>query len=650
MWRERNAQCKRFGPWPRLIPATNTFPFIAAFAFSLPIFGLNVIHSYQRTIAHLDDTHLKLHSRLAQKCSINNFRSAWCATSRHPYPSSLDSTAWSTESRRDAMSWSCQRCRQPLLLNPSVSSDLDLNQSAYDLVQDSFIAPRHASTSQRPSAAKATSSTKDIPLETASHTQNAEGSSDANSLSARLAASSALFDLLSHPPPVKSGRGSPSASRSSKKALHLRGAGSSSTIIDHPLCKVCTDTLLDIMDAQMSQVRAQRDSYIAFEAELRRYKVLPPSRSTLRRESSSSSVATEREDDAEDLATLQQQQRDECESLQREIAQLLTDEATALSELKDAEAARLDIEAQLAAMAEEESALQQEEERFWSQYSSHSLTLSKLEEERASLAMAVAHDRELLARLQSTNVYTDAFCIGHSGGIATINGLRLGRLPGQPVEWNEINAAWGQTALLLDVISRKLNLAFKGYRLIPKGSFSLVYRYEDARSQHFSSASSSSSSFLPQTSANDTTDNGDTEDGSGGGGGSGAGGGEKAVYELYGSSDWQIGRLLQSRRFDHAQTGFLACLKQVLEYAAIEDARFHAPHAINKDKIGEASIRLQFGSDETWTRALRHVLVSCNRVLTWMVERERNEDGQERAAGGRVVINGRDVGVRQAAA
>jgi hypothetical protein len=32
--------------------------------------------------------------------------------------------------------------------------------------------------------------------------------------------------------------------------------------------------------------------------------------------------------------------------------------------------------------------------------------------------------------------------------------------------------------------------------------------------------------------------------------------------------------------------------------------------SINKDRIGEASIRLQFGSDETWTRALRHVLLT----------------------------------------
>ncbi len=49
--------------------------------------------------------------------------------------------------RHATMSWSCQRCRQPLLLHPSVGSELDLNQSAYDLVQDSFIASRQPSRS-----------------------------------------------------------------------------------------------------------------------------------------------------------------------------------------------------------------------------------------------------------------------------------------------------------------------------------------------------------------------------------------------------------------------------------------------------------------------------------------------------------------------
>ena len=42
-------------------------------------------------------------------------------------------------------------------------------------------------------------------------------------------------------------------------------------------------------------------------------------------------------------------------------------------------------------------------------------------------------------------------------------GLRLGRLPTQPVEWSEINAAWGQAALLLDLLAKRLNFSFQTY-------------------------------------------------------------------------------------------------------------------------------------------------------------------------------------------
>lgn len=65
-----------------------------------------------------------------------------------------------------------------------------------------------------------------------------------------------------------------------------------------------------------------------------------------------------------------------------------------------------------------------------------------------------------LAKLSRTNVYNDAFCIGHDGVFGTINGLRLGRVPGVTVEWSEINAAWGMTLLLLSTIARKVGYVF----------------------------------------------------------------------------------------------------------------------------------------------------------------------------------------------
>lgn len=38
---------------------------------------------------------------------------------------------------------------------------------------------------------------------------------------------------------------------------------------------------------------------------------------------------------------------------------------------------------------------------------------------------------------------------------------------------------------------------------------------------------------------------------------------------------------------------------------------------IVKDKIGEASVKMQFSQEEAWTRALRHVLLALKILLKW---------------------------------
>jgi len=116
----------------------------------------------------------------------------------------------------------------------------------------------------------------------------------------------------------------------------------------------------------------------------------------------------------------------------------------------------------------------------------------------------------------------------------------------------------------------------------------------------------------------------------------------------YGSSDLSISRVLQNRRFDWAMVAFLDCLRQLIEWVGERDRSVRVPHrlvfrklldtfferkggnesrrkrregservllmssllvmySIVKDKIGDVSIKYQFGSDETWSRALRHV-------------------------------------------
>jgi beclin len=110
--------------------------------------------------------------------------------------------------------------------------------------------------------------------------------------------------------------------------------------------------------------------------------------------------------------------------------------------------------------------------------------------------------------------------------------------------------------------------------------------------------------------------------------------GDKATYELYGSGDMHLGRLLHNRRFDFAMVAFLDCLKNLIDHVKSQDPNVDFPHQydffhllvtilnlfisrIVKDKIGEASVKLQFSQEEAWTRSLRHVLLALKILLKW---------------------------------
>ena len=115
--------------------------------------------------------------------------------------------------------------------------------------------------------------------------------------------------------------------------------------MDHPLCKECTDNLLEIMDAEMTRIRSERDAYLAFEAELRRYGLVPP-----------------KGKEKPDAEAARKQEEMELQ-LRVEIERLELDEKNAIAELENAENDRLEAEKELRELDEEEKALQQEEEK-----------------------------------------------------------------------------------------------------------------------------------------------------------------------------------------------------------------------------------------------------------------------------------------------
>ncbi|KNZ77752.1 Beclin-1-like protein [Termitomyces sp. J132] len=331
--------------------------------------------------------------------------------------------------------------------------------------------------------------------------------------------------------------------RSTARLLNIL---SSRTDIDHPLCAECTQILFQNLERQLDETRRERDGYIAFEKEVRK----------------------ERE---------KEEQGPSQEETEKKIEKLKHEEHLAIEQLKEAERERQQLDEELRQLQLDEQALEVEEAEFWTAHGDRILTAEQQGAQLASLRAAYAADMTTLEKLERTNVYNDAFCIGHDGVFGTINGLRLGRVPGVPVgclydmctfpaetikvEWAEINAAWGQTLLLLYTIARKLDYTFEHYRLVPMGSFSRIEK---------------------------TT-------------------GDKAIYELYGSGDLHFGRLLHNRRFDIAM-----------------DPSVEFPHQIIKDRIGDVSVKLQFNQEEAWTRSLRHVLLALKICLKWTTNGANN--------------------------
>ncbi|KAF8513161.1 APG6-domain-containing protein [Hysterangium stoloniferum] len=482
----------------------------------------------------------------------------------------------------------CTQCKQPLALDASL---VDLAPSAYDMMASSL--PRsphhlHPSESEKLAQLPAPSSVKALwhnaaqspghLLSPRAQEKQREPGISIPGESFVLLQDSVVHNIPSQPPTsppprhqrlsfnartssgpsgsaVKRNSGSPSqqpvplpvAAPPSPSPLfhHLESTArlfkllSSRTELDHPLCAECTYLLIATLNKQLEETKKERDGYLAFEKEIKKERE--------REKHAASPEATE-----------------------RKIQRLKEDERNAIHELKAAESEREKLSEEIRALEREERELEEEEAEFWRVHNENLLTAAEQNSQLRSLRAAYAADSQTLEKLQRTNVYYDAFCIGNVGVFGTINGLRLGRASGIAVEWSEINAAWGQCTLLLYTLARKLEFTFENYRPVPIGSFSHIEKIS---------------------------------------------GTDKAIYELYGSGDLHFGRILHNRRFDLGMVAYLDCLRQLMEYVQTQYPNADFPHPIVKDKIGDVSIKLQFSQEESWTRALRHVLLALKLLL-----------------------------------
>ena len=342
---------------------------------------------------------------------------------------------------------------------------------------------------------------------------------------------------------------------------------SSRSDIDHPICNECTDLLLSGLQTRLSASAKERDAYITFLKELKNN--VP----------TSSEVA-------------------EAESA---LAKAKATEEKAFAELLKLEKQKDSLEEEIAELDEESRALDLEEEEFWRSRNAFDMKLTSFRDTRDALKASYDHDAEQLERLQRTNIYNDTFCIGHDGYFGTINGLRLGRLPApNNVEWAEINAAWGTTALLLATVAEKLRFSFRGYAIKPMGSTSRIDKidYSQPASTTSSTVSTNPTPSAPARQQPKVTS-----------------------LELYSSGDVPVMQKLMHRRFNDAMIAFLDCVKQLGDFVEKSDPRtkqgegLGLPYAIDKDKINGVTIRFGVVSDESWTSACKYTITCCKFLL-----------------------------------
>jgi beclin 1 len=184
-----------------------------------------------------------------------------------------------------------------------------------------------------------------------------------------------------------------------KRSERLFEILSARTDIDHPICMECSELLIEGYTKRLANATKERDSFVDF----------------LKKVNAEVPTAAEQEEQ------------------QEELRRLKAEDAAALKELQELEKQRADVDAEIKRLEEESQKLDEEEEEFWRDRNAFTLKLNEFQNMRDGVNLQYDHDSKQLEKLQRTNVYNDTFNIGHDGFFGTINALRLGRLPNQPV-------------------------------------------------------------------------------------------------------------------------------------------------------------------------------------------------------------------------
>ncbi|KAK9892216.1 hypothetical protein WA026_019019 [Henosepilachna vigintioctopunctata] len=317
--------------------------------------------------------------------------------------------------------------------------------------------------------------------------------------------------------------------------------------IDHPLCDECTDYMIELLDQQLQIAQNDYDDYQKYYNKL-----------------------------------LNETNEPKLSDLEKELQELTAEESRYLEELEVLQKEEIEMKKAITFQEDIAKLLSQDETKYHKEHTKYRVDLMHIEEEARSLHCQIYHIDKHLEKLKKTNVFNATFHIWHKGHFGTINNFCLGRLPSAPVAWSEINAAWGQTALLLSALARKINLTFERYRLVPFGNHSRIEVI-----------------------------------------------GEQKELPLYGSGGV---RFLWDTKFDSAMAAFLDCLQQFQEKVEKGSKTFCFPYKTCKGKIEDKdmsySIKIQLNSEEQWTKALKFMLTNLKWGLAF-VSSQFNSDGEE---------------------
>ncbi|XP_010383008.2 beclin-2 [Rhinopithecus roxellana] len=317
--------------------------------------------------------------------------------------------------------------------------------------------------------------------------------------------------------------------------------------VDHPLCEECTDSLLEQLDIQLALTEAESQNY--------------------QRCLETGMLAT-----SEDETTA---------ALRAELRDLELEEARLVQELEDVDRNNARAATDLEAAQAEAAELDQQERQYYRDYSALKWQQLELLDQLGNVENQLQYARVQMDRLKEINCFTATFEIWVEGSLGVINKFRLGCLPTVPVGWNEINAAWGQAALLLLALANTIGLQFQRYRLMPCGDHSYLKPLTDDRT-------------------------------------------ELQLF-CYGGQD-----VFLNNKFDRAMVAFLDCMQQFKEEAEKGELGLCLPYRIqvetglmeDADGRGECySIRTHLNTQELWTKALKFLLINLKWSLIWVASR-----------------------------